>query len=306
MVIEEGHGTFCGHWQTVQEVGVRIVSYRMCLTDETCVEAVHRDISREGARVHYRTFPVIASQLRLKQNLQDIVDNGHCYKELVEMNFAKVTSIVRRDPAPRDRGRPVRGMSLKTLCDAVYLCGRQKFIHFGLFEDKFNALMPLEKPSVGISKWTRLRVDHLVAITKEKMVCSLAEVTDEALQAVAKLDGHCEDAVALFRRSTERTVFFQVMQLNLKMKKFMRGGSMKATIRDMSMPVQLQFLDIVSDGGDGVVVRPDGGAQCRGLGGPRTLASLPPGVSQVGHWRRSGARHFGFDKPLSLDCKHGH
>ena len=129
-----------------------IVSYRMCLTDETCVEAVHRDISREGARVTYRTFPVIASQLRLKQNLQNIVDNGHCYKELVEMHFAKVTSIVRRDPAPRDRNRPVRGISLKALCDAVYLCGRQKFIHFGLFEDKFNAFMPAEMPSVGISK----------------------------------------------------------------------------------------------------------------------------------------------------------
>ena len=233
-----------------------IVAYRMCLTDETCVEAVHRDISREGARVHYRTFPIIASQLRLKQNLQDIADSGQHYKELVEMSFAKVTSIVRREPNSRERGRSVRGMSIKDLCDVVYLCGRQKFVHFGLFEDKLNAFLAIGKQHAELAKWTRLRVDHLVAITKERSVCSLAEVTDEALQAVAKMDGHCEDAVALFERSTQRVTFFQVMQLNLRMKKFSKER--KATLRDMSMPAQLQFLDIVSDCGDRVVVRPEG------------------------------------------------
>ena len=240
-----------------QRLAEEVASYHMCLTDETAVEAVHRDISREGARVHYRTFPVIASALRLSQNFADIERNGHCYEDRLKMHYAQATAIVRREPHWRVRDLPVRGMSFKGMCDEVYLCGRQKFVHFGVLEDKLKAFTP-EEPCGTLAKWTRLRVDHLQAITKEMTLYSLAEVKNEAIMDIADTNCEVEEAIDKFRAATTRTFFFQVTKGNLKRGKFQKGGMTKAKLRTMSMPVQVQLFETMQDDALTPVVRPEG------------------------------------------------
>lgn len=247
-------------------LAMEIAAYHMCLVDETAVEAVHRDISREGSRVTYQTFPYIAATLRLEQNLSDIGRLGPVYEKLVEMHYDRITSITRKEPLLVERNRAVRSISFSQLCDQVYRCHAVKFVHFGLFETRMLAFK-VGNARKDVCNWRRLRVDHLRTFLAKSAFLSVSDVENHAIADLSTGGGDGQAAVRSLRDATRGLRFFQIIDPDYGRKKIL-NGQLKARMRTMAMPVMWQPYEVfASDGqpsslgtlpGSSHLIRPEG------------------------------------------------
>ena len=241
-------------------LATEIVAYSSGLIDETAVEAVHRDVSREGQRVTYRTFPYVASSLRLGQNLADLKKYGEPYQELIEMRMGHISSITRRDPSLRVKHTFVKRMTRHQVYDYVYRCGRQQFIHWGTFEERMLVFAPKDRPSAR-DLGTRLRVDHLRSILHKNIWLSIADVHDAALQQVQHLTD-TNTAILLLQQNTAVTNFYQILDPDYakKANKLIKG-SLRNKVKSMALPAQVQRYELAHVAGaaeDLQLVHPSG------------------------------------------------
>lgn len=237
--------------QFTQRLAIEVAAYSSGLVDETAVEAVHRDVSREGERVTYRTFPYIAASLRLVQNLGEIERYGDAYREVLERHFDNVTAIARKDPTRACKNKSIRSMSRQDLYNIVYRCGRQQFINFGIFEDRMNVFMPKGKGKT-LTSWSRLCVDHLRTVVRKNAFLSIADVEDHAIQDLKDVGGDAGRAIMLMEHGTTELNFFQILDADYK-KKSLRlvKGSLRDKIKCMVHPVQVQRYEAFTGGGRG-------------------------------------------------------
>ena len=244
-----------GSWTS--RLAEEVSAYGLCLTDETCVEAVHRDVSREGKRVTRRTFPEMGASLRMKQNLSELDELGPLYEGLVTMHFSKLSVIARKDPSAQERAQCVRSLSLNSLSHFVYLCGPDKFVEFGVFNQQMVSFfqgLGLKQQQCN-SLLTRFRLDHLRALTDKWTLYSVPIVRSEVLQKLGQTNHAYEHALTMIRDGTVGMDIFQVIQIDLQHKKIAKG-TLKDQIKGMTMPVQLQRYAAVGE--DGALLRPEG------------------------------------------------
>ena len=244
-----------GTWTS--RLAEEVSAYGLCLTDETCVEAIHRDVSKEGKRVTRRTFPEMGASLRMKQNLSELDEKGPLYTDLVTMHFSKLSVIARKDPSAQDRAQGVRGLSLNSLTQFVYLCGPDKFVEFGVFNEQMASFfqgLGLKQQKCN-SLLDRCRLDHLRALTDKWTLYSVPVVRNEVLQKLGQTNHTYEQAVTMIRDGTVGMEIFQVIQTDLQQKKIAKG-TLKEQLKGMTMPVQLQRYATVGE--DRALLRPEG------------------------------------------------
>ncbi len=219
-------------------------AYRMCPLDETAIEAVHRDVSRESKRVGVAVIPLRAATLRLKQSLKAFKNGSGQYQEDVKNAYSTVSAITRTGRTrPGAHLKRVGRCSFRRAVNFAYRCDEAKHVHWGIFEERMKLFDALPRKAANGAR-LRLLKQHLATLLIDGAVFSVPLATSGALQEVADIEDIERAADILDRSAQGESLIFQVLDVQVGHKKIMARSTQARALRRMRWPVRIQRLSV--------------------------------------------------------------
>ena len=221
-----------------------LLSYQLCILDDTWVEATHRDISGIGKRKGASKMPFRLATARLQQNLDMLAklsaDDTAFFNQVV---FAKWRSIGRgaTQRQPR-RLRDCQWMGTKAVNQVVYRLGSESLANWSA--TLRLVVQPLAHEDAALSRTQRLKAEYLRIVSEVigHRVCSVPRVASQDA-ARAHESALCDALAILDAASDGQQEFFQFVLDSVRRKKQARTAA-HARMLAMCCPVMQQGYQV--------------------------------------------------------------
>jgi hypothetical protein len=210
-----------------------ILSYQLCMLDDTVQEAVHRDVSHISGRVPASKVPYRAAALRLEQNLAQWdrcagsgadTDTLRSYKAVLQLKPDSYRTLT-----------PVR-MPLSDFLQRVYRSGQHSLEYWGSLADMMAAFLK-RRPVARVALADELKSEYLRSVLVPGLLytcprdpdnCPADTVLQPLPEAARRMEAFGADIGA-----------WQVLDMDVARKRFIRTG-FAHRVRSMCVPVSVQ------------------------------------------------------------------
>ena len=216
---------------------VEVISYQLCILDDTWVEATHRDVSRVSNSCTYAKLAWRSSTMRLDQNLalMDSLDDAGASK--LTFLYKKFRVIGQPSVLKAIDVIPVRRGSRSDIFRKAYRFDVSALVDWSSKLE--GVLKPLEaqEPLLRAKRNARLKLDYLSNAISNNQIYSILVIEGDPAAIVGR--GALEAASAAIDEAASGFRFFEVLETNVRRRKLVRTAAIRAH-QMMSFPALVQ------------------------------------------------------------------
>ena len=221
-----------------------MISYCMCVLDETRIEAVHRDVSHISRKATASSVAFRAGTLRLNQNLRFADSDLPEDRQWMQTAYKHWKSIPQTSLAKARAGIGVKSMTSKNgkLFQWLYRHGMESLRDWGFLKDALSMWLPPEVIArAGIS--VRLKLDYMRKSISSGECYTLPDVGEADIESIMENARSPEEAERRLRLAARGNLVFVALELRPALRKQVRTAHAEH-VKAMTFPIIIQDYEV--------------------------------------------------------------